>query len=143
MEELTTIDLDGNECRFQYMVEYGDELNPDEVTFKVFSIPEDTMRWFSYRLKIIDDQTAKGDMMTINSCLEFAKKGIPERIIEKAAEKLECNIISSPTVPQDGDYLVGPSYKAWLRLTEQNELAELEGGNHRFIMKYQVQENNN
>lgn len=139
MEELVTIDIEGNECRFQYMVEYGDVLNPNEVIFKVFSIPEDQMRWFSYRLIIIDNQTAKGEMMTSNSCVEFAKKGIPERIIEKAAERLERNIISSPTIPQVGDYLVGPSYSAWLRLTQQNDFANLDEENHRFILTYQVQ----
>lgn len=134
MKELNTKDIEGNECQFQYMVEYGDKLNPDEVTFKVFSKPQDPMRWFSYRLKIIDKQTAKGEMMTINSCTEFSKKGIPERIIEKAAEQLEKNIISSPTIPQSGDYLVGPSYRAWVRLTEQNNLAHLDEENHRFIL---------
>ena len=134
MEELNTIDINGNKCRFQYVTEYGDILNPDEVIFKVFSIPQDPMRWFSYRLKIIDDQTAKGEMLTTNSCIEFAKKGIPERIIEKASEQLERNIISSPTIAQDGDYLVGPSYNAWLRLTEQNDSAILDNENHRFIL---------
>ncbi|WP_298543642.1 hypothetical protein [uncultured Aquimarina sp.] len=141
MEELNTIDIEGNECRFQYVIEYGDVLNPHEVTFKVFSIPQDPMRWFSYRLNIIDDQTAKGEMMTTNSCAEFAKKGIPERIIEKAAEKLERNIISSPTIAQEGDYLVGPSYSVWLRLTEQNDSASLDEENHRFILLYQVVNN--
>jgi hypothetical protein len=112
MEEFITNDIDGNECRFQFEVEYGDELNEDEVTFKVFSIPPNLMRWFSYRLKLIDSNTAKGEMMTINSCVEFSKKGIPEKIIEKAAEVLERNIISSPTNGQAGNYLVGPSYSA-------------------------------
>ena len=143
MEELITIDLEGNECRFQYMIEHGDELSPDEVTFKVFSIPEDQMRWFSYRLKINDEHTAKSEMMTTNSCAEFAKKGIPERIIEKAAEQLERNIISSPTIAQAGDYLVGPSYKAWQRLSKQNELANLDEENHRFILTYHPVANNN
>lgn len=138
MEELITIDIDGNECRFQYLVECGDILSPNEVIFKVFSIPEDPMRWFSYRLIIIDNQTAKGEMMSNNSCIEFSKKGIPEKIIEKAAEKLERDIISSPTNPQAGDYLVGPSYSAWLRLAKQNDFAYLDEENHRFILTYQV-----
>jgi hypothetical protein len=118
-------------------------LSPDEVTFRVFSIPEDQMRWFSYRLKIIDEHTAKGEMMTTNLCEEFSKKGIPERIIKKAAEQLERNIISSPTIAQAGDYLVGPSYSAWQRLSEQNELANLDEENHRFILTYQAETNNN
>jgi hypothetical protein len=82
-------------------------------------------------------------MMTTNLCEEFSKKGIPERIIKKAAEQLERNIISSPTIAQAGDYLVGPSYSAWQRLSEQNELANLDEENHRFILTYQAETNNN
>jgi hypothetical protein len=139
MEELITIDINRNECRFQYTFEFGDELSPDKVTFRVFSIPLDEMRWFSYDVKILDEQTAKGEMMTINQNIEFAKKGIPERIIEKAAMHLERNIISSPTIAQAGDYLVGPSYAAWQRLTEQNQGAILDEENHRFILFHQPQ----
>lgn len=125
MEQFETIDIDNNPCKFQYLVENGDELEPDKVHFKIFSIPKDPMRWFSYTFKIIDGDIAKGEMMTNNGYKEFAKKGIPEKVIEIASSVLARKIISSPTNPQAGDYLVGPSYKAWGRLVENNVNAYL------------------
>jgi hypothetical protein len=134
MNKLRTIDTNNNLCEFQYKVEYGDELNPDLVYFKVFTIPENPMRCFSYTFKIIDSSTAKGEMMTNNGCIEFSQKGIPEKIIEIASHYLQKNIISSPLNPQAADYLVGPSKKAWERLVANNENANLNeySGNFEF-----------
>ncbi len=142
MEEFETIDIDNNHCQFQYEIEYGDELYPDKVYFKVFSIPQDPMRWFSYTFSILDNNTAKGEMMTNNGYDEFAKKGIPEKIIEIASTELKRTIISSPTTPQAGDYLVRPSFKAWERLTANNENEILNETNSRFQLNYTDNQNN-
>ena len=89
MQQFETIDIDNNVCKFQYSMEYGDELNSDKVYFKVFSIPEKQERWFSYTFKIIGNDVAKSETMTNNDCIEFAKKGIPEKIIEIASSVLK------------------------------------------------------
>lgn len=125
MEEIETIAIGNVRCRFQYNIEYGDELNPNKVYFRVFSIPQNPMKWFTYTFILLDNNTAQGIMMTNNGYEEFAKKGIPERIIEIAATVLKRKIISSPTTPQDGNYLVGPSFKVWCRLVANNEKAKL------------------
>jgi hypothetical protein len=136
MEEFETIDMDNNLCRFQYKKEDGDTLNPDNVYFKVFSIPADPMRWFSYTFRIVDDHTAKGEMMTNHGYEEFAKKGIPEKIIEIAAAVLKRTIVSSPITPQAGNYLTNASYKAWKRLIAMNENALLNEAEDRFELRY-------
>lgn len=136
MTQFETIDIDQNLCQFQYSVEYGDELNPDKVYFRVFSIPENPIRWFSYTCKIINENVAKGEMLNSNLNIEFEKKGIPERIIEIASIFLKKTIISSPTIPQAGDYLVGSSRKAWERLVENNKNATLKEENNYFELKY-------
>ena len=90
MLELETIDINNNICQFHYKIEYDN----DEVCFSVFSIPQDPMRWFSYTFRILNDNIAKGETMTNNGCQEFAKKGIPEKIIQIASTVLERKIIS-------------------------------------------------
>lgn len=125
MNEFETIDIDYNRCQFQYIFEYENDSNFQTVHFRVFSIPANKTRWFLYSFRLIDNHTAKGEMVTNNGYVEFAKKGIPEKIIEIASIVLNRKIISSPIEPQAGDYLVGPSYKAWLRLVEINNRARL------------------
>ncbi len=121
MVEFDTIDINGTINKFQYSFEKGDEiLNPNDVTFKVYSIPKNELRWFSYRFQIIDNDIAKGEMMDINSNVEFSKKGIPEKIIEIASKILQKNIISSPISFSSGNYLVPPAKKAWERLVNIN-----------------------
>jgi hypothetical protein len=130
MEEFETIDIENNYCRFQYHIEFGDELEPDNVHFKVFLIPQNSTRWFLYTFKILDEYTAKGETMTNHGYSEFSKKGIPEKIIEIAAETLNRKIISSPVTPEAGNYLVETSLKVWERVVEKNKNAtfnETEG----------------
>jgi hypothetical protein len=138
MEEFETIDIENNICRFQYIVEYGDITDPDKVCFKVYSIPENTWRWFSYTFRMIGHEVAKGEMMTYNGYLEFSKKGIPERIIEIASQVLKRKIISSPINPvlNSGDYLVIPSKKAWERLVDSNPNAFLNDEEGHFELRY-------
>ncbi len=136
MEELITIDIDGNECHFQYEIDEDKKTYPDEITFRVYNIPMDKNRFFLYTFKLIDENTAKGEMMDANKCDEFKKKGIPERIIEKASSYLKCNIISSPRIHQPGNFLVDPSHKAWERLTKQNNNAIKDEQNKCFILNY-------
>lgn len=138
MKPFSTIDANNVERNFQYAFEYGDELRPDMVYFKVYSEPHDPYRYFSYNLKIVNEQTAKGEMMNTNSNSEFSKMGIPERIIEIASMELKKNIISSPITWKAGNYLVGPSKKAWERLVSKNPLAVLDNENDRFILKYEL-----
>ncbi len=47
MRALETIDIENNPCKFQYKMDYSSELNPVKVYFKVFSIPQNPVRWFS------------------------------------------------------------------------------------------------
>ncbi|GHN02083.1 hypothetical protein WSM22_35720 [Cytophagales bacterium WSM2-2] len=119
MQSFQTTDIGGNQCTFQYEVVI-DEFDSNEITFRVFSMKIDPMRWFSYRFKILNKTTAKGEMATCNDNSEFSRKGIPEKIIEIAAQHLNRSIISSPLNPVAGDYLVGPSVKMWERLVVQN-----------------------
>jgi len=120
MVEFNTIDINGTINKFQYSFEKGDELNPDKVIFKVYSIPYDELKWFSYRLKIIDDTFAKSELLDNNGNEEFKRKGIPEKIIEIASKTLQRNIISSPITFNPGNYLVPPARKAWERLVKHN-----------------------
>lgn len=136
MEQFETLDCEKKTCRFQYLIEKGDDLNPDKIHFKVFLNPENPYRWFTYSFQIVDNNTAKGEMMSNNGYVEFAKKGIPERIIEIASNVLKRNIISSPFTPQAGNYLVGPSYKAWERLVNMNENALKDVNNNCFVFNY-------
>ena len=136
MEQFETIDIDSNTRQFQYIIEYGDELSPNKVYFKVFSIPKNPLRWFSYNFQIIDNNIAKGEMMTNNGNNEFSQKGIPEKIIEIASIILKRKIISSPTIYQAGNYLIGSSYKAWERLVSRNKNANLDKKNNCFFLNY-------
>lgn len=133
MTEFETLDIKGDSCQFQYVKEINDL--DDEVTFKVFSIPLNEMRWFSYRVKIINEKTVKSEHLSINGNNEFAKKGIPERIIEIASSEINSDIYSSPISFQNGNYLTEPSRKAWERLVAQNENAVLDTENDCFIYK--------
>lgn len=136
MEKLITIDIDGNECHFYYKIEEDKKTSSDEITFLVYSIPENENRFFHYTFKKINENTAQGISMDANNCDEFRKKGIPERIIEKASSYLKCNIISSPLNPQSGNFMIDPSIKAWERLSEQNNNAFKDEQNNYFIHKY-------
>lgn len=138
MTEFETVDIDKNACKFQYTFEEGDDLNPNKIFFKVFSIPEESMRWYSYTLTIIDEDFAKNEMMTNNGYTEFSKKGIPEKMIEIASDILQKSIISSPTIPvaEGGDYLVESSYKVWERLMAVNDKVSLDEQNNHFIIDF-------
>lgn len=135
MEELNTIDINGNECQFSLLIEEGDMLSPHKVMLKVYSNPMDEMKWFSYTFEILDEHTAKGSMMTSFNNIEFRKKGIPERLIERASEYLNRNIISSPLHSEEGNFLVIPSYKAWERLVSENPKARKDETNNHFILE--------
>ena len=130
MTEFSTIDINGNTCQFQYLMEINDLDN--EVTFRVFSIPSDELRWFSYRVKILTDTLVKSEHLNINNHSEFSKKGIPEKIIQIASKELQCSIISSPLNPQNGDFLIENSFKVWERLVAQDKNAVLDAENDCF-----------
>jgi hypothetical protein len=121
MTKFSTIDINGNSQTFQYLIDFNKLDN--EVTFRVFSIPADEMRWFSYRLKILSKTIAKSEHISNNNCLEFSKMGIPERIIEIASQELNMDIQSSPINPQSGNFLISASKKAWERLILKNKNA--------------------
>lgn len=91
MEQFETIDINKNICIFQY--EY-DEIDKDDldrsiIEFKIYSIPADPFKWFLYRFLLLDENTAKGEMMDANNNDEFRKKGIPEQIIQIASKTLK------------------------------------------------------
>jgi hypothetical protein len=75
--------------------------------------------------------------MTINSNDEFAKKGIPERVIEEMSNYLQRSIKSSPVEGQPGDFLVGASKKAWERFVAQNSSAYFDNYSGCFMLSYQ------
>lgn len=135
MNKFRTIDINNNLCEFQYKVEC-DELNHELVHFRVFTIPEKQNRYFLYTFKIVDNYTAKGEMMTNNGLIEFSQKGIPEKIIEIASLMLKRNIISSPlNNPQAANYLIGPSRKAWERLVANNKNASFNASSDNFELR--------
>lgn len=123
MNIFETKDVNNKQCSFQYIVEYGDELHPNEITFKVYSIPVDELKWFTYKLKIIDDTFAKNELLDNNGNEAFKRKGIPEKIIEIASKTLQRNIISSPITFNPGNYLAPPARKVWERLVKYNSNA--------------------
>jgi hypothetical protein len=133
MTEFETVDIDDNICQFQYVKEINDLDN--EVTFKVYSIPINEIRWFSYRVKIINENLVKSEHLSINNHTEFSKKGIPEKIIEIASSELNRDIYSSPISFNEGDFLTPQSKKVWERLVAQNENAVLDSENDCFIYK--------
>jgi hypothetical protein len=124
MTEFSTIDIKGNPQTFQYLIDFNELDN--EVTFRVFSIPANEMRWFSYRLKLLSKVIAKSEHMSNNNCLEFAKMGIPESIIEIASLDLNTDIQSSPINPQSGSFLIPASKKVWERLILKNKNAHFD-----------------
>lgn len=133
MTEFSTTDIDENICHYQYLFETIEYSN--EILFKVFSLPLDEMRWFSYRVKIINNTLVKSEHLSINGNTEFSKKGIPEKIIQIASSELNRNIQSSPITFQNGNYLTPPSRKAWERLVVQCKNAYLDIENDCFIYK--------
>jgi len=133
MTEFETVDIDGVICKFQYKIEISDD--KEKIHFKVYSIPENEMSWFTYTVKIKDKGLVKSENMTFNSNKEFLKKGIPEKIIQIASKDLESSIISSPLNPKNGNFLIENSYKVWERLVEQDENAVLDSENDCFIYK--------
>ena len=134
MEKITTIDINYNPCQFQY--EYDNLSKSPEVEFNIYSMLKDSDRFFSYTFKIIDNHLAKSEMMTNNNNEEFAKKGIPETVIEIASIILKRSIISSPINPEEGNYLVIPSHKVWLRLLEKNKNAYHDEVNNCFVLTF-------
>jgi len=135
MTEFQTTDIEGNQCNYQYIIEEGDILREGEITFKVYEIPKNEYEWFSYKFKKLDDALLKGEVMTVNGNSQFRQKGIPEKIIEIAQEKFKVNIISSPIISEDGDFLVDSSKKAWERLCRTNSSAELDKENGYYILR--------
>ncbi len=133
MTPFETIDIDGNIRQYQYSFEHIEY--SDDILFKVFSIPSDEMRWFSYKVRVLNSNLAKGELLSINGNTEFSKKGIPEKIIQIASFELNSDIQSSPITFQDGNYLTPPSRKAWERLVAQSENAFLDSENDCFIYK--------
>jgi hypothetical protein len=124
MTEFSTIDIYGNPQTFQYVMDFNKLDN--EVSFRVFSIPANEMRWFSYRLKLLSKAIAKSEHISNNNCPEFSKMGIPERIIEIASQELNMDILSSPINPQSGNFLIPASKKAWERLILKNKNAHFD-----------------
>jgi hypothetical protein len=133
MKKFSTIDINGNSHTFQYLTDFNDL--DDEVTFRVFSIPANEMRFFSYRVKIINNNIAKGEQFSNFGNSEFIKKGIPEKIIQIASSELNRDIKSSLITFQEGNYLTPPSRKAWERLVAESENAFLDSENDCFIYK--------
>ena len=133
MTEFLTSDIDGNICQFQYSIEIKETDN--EVVFKVHSIPQNEMRWFSYRLKIINNTLAKSEHFSNFENSEFAKKGIPEKIIQIASLELNRDIQSSPITFSAGNYLIPSSRKAWERLVLQSKSASLDIENDCFFYR--------
>ncbi len=136
MNVIETNDINNKKCLFQYIVEYGDELHPNEITFKVYSIPVDELKWFTYRLKIIDDTFAKSELLDNNGNEAFKRKGIPEKIIEIASKTLQRNISSSPITFNPGNYLVPSAKKAWERLLKQNTKVKFNKTYDCFILEW-------
>lgn len=133
MIQFDTIDICGNICQYQYSFEFLEY--SDNVLFKVFSIPMVEMKWFSYRVRILNNKLAKSEHLSTNCNLEFSKKGIPEKIIQIASFELKRDIQSSLINFQNGNYLTPPSRKAWERLVEQCENAYLDTENDCFYYK--------
>lgn len=71
----------------------------------------DEMLWFSYKVRILKNNLAKNKHLSINNNLEFAKKGIPEKIIQIASSELNRDIQSSSITFQVGNYLTPPFEK--------------------------------
>lgn len=127
MIEFETIDINGIECRFQYIMEMSND--NEYAFFKVYEIPKNEMKWFTYKVELQNEDLAKSENMTCNTNQEFLKKGIPEKIIPIASRDLNRSIISSPFIPEDGNFLIGASLRAWQRLVQQNENAIREKNN--------------
>lgn len=132
MKKITSIGIENKIHQFQYSF----ELDGDNITFNVYSIPKDEFRTFQYTFKIIDKNTAKAEMVTRNGWSEFSQKGLPEKIIQLASQILCRDIISSPLNPEAGNYLVGSSKKAWDRLVYTNKNAQLSDDEKHYIFKY-------
>ena len=131
MTEFETTDINGVVCRFQYSFENGND--DGEIIFKIYTIPYNEMRWFSYKVKIINQSLVKNENWSHNNNLEFSKKGIPEKIIQIASSELNCDVMSSPITFNLGNFLSPPSRKAWERLINQRENAFLDSKNDCFI----------
>jgi len=131
--EFETTDIKGVVCRFQYSFENG--YDDSEIIFKIYAIPFNEMRWFSYKVKVIHQGLVKNENWSHNNNLEFSKKGIPEKIIQIASSELNCDVMSSPRTFRHGNFCSPPSQKAWERLVAQNENAILDIENDCFIYK--------
>lgn len=131
MPEFDTIGINNTVFSFDY--EVVREFN--EATFYVYSIPRDQHRFLQYTFSILNDNVAKGEMVTANGFIEFRRKGIPEKIIEIAGEVLNKDIISSPRTFKPGNFLIDSSVKAWERLIVGNPNAERDLANDCYILR--------
>ena len=95
----------------------------------------DEIRWFSYKVLVVNSNLAKGELLSINGNTEFSKKGIPEKIIKITSFELNSDIQSSSITFQYGNYLTPQSRKALARLEVQIESAYLDTVNDYFIYK--------
>ena len=75
MTEFSTIDIYGNPQTFQYVMDFNKLDN--EVSFRVFSIPANEMRWFSYRTVVAFLGESSGFRLSLPHYLDSRLYGTP------------------------------------------------------------------
>ena len=136
MEQFETMGMDGEPHRFQYRTDSDYCEGHKEVTFFVYTIPENSNRFFEYTFIFKDKNTIKGKSVSHHSIPDFSKKGLPEKIIQIASDLFDCEVYSSPFQNSNSDdYLIEASKKAWERLLKLDPYGEKDEVNKRYVLK--------
>lgn len=130
-----TVGKDGMVYKFQYKIEPDRTAEGTSYTFSVYLIPPDDNISYQHTFKRISPTILHSSEMTNNGNPQFSKKGIPEKIIEIAADIYNCDIISSPLIPDEDKFLTPNSQKVWERLVCSNPNAKKDEGKGYFILE--------
>lgn len=127
---ITCIDKDGVDNKFVYNIEETrDDLGRQKWVFRVVP-PEDTAAdWFEFAVVKIDKERGKIFSMDNNGEGRYKAKGIPDKMLNEAAYKLDLDIISSTNNPNFkllyGEQRTPDADKVWKRQAK-NGIAEYD-----------------
>ena len=122
-EQFSCSGIDGIENNFFYNLE-NSEFDNTEWIFRI--IAEDILNDnpFLFSVKEFDEGNAKVIMMNHHNNVDYIAKGIPEKIIEISAIKLNKSIHSSSNIAEykifDGEFRSLSADKVWERLVNKN-----------------------
>lgn len=120
---ISTVGIGGTGHLFQWQMDPNDISNHGEITFFVYENPPNAHEFYTHTFIVLKDGSYQSVMMNNNGFPAFAKKGIPEMILETASNIFKKDIKSSSTKMLPGNFMTRASQKAWDRLVLTNPRA--------------------